>query len=240
MSGNALGFTSAAFQQGLNAVAISPIQRKITDIVGSDGAAIDDIIAQGVISERHEDQMEVTQHPIETGAPITDHAYVRPAHLVLTLMWSNSPPGARSLGGDIANIAAGVTGQTIVGEVAAVQDAMTYTSNVQNSGITNINAAYALLLKLQQTRALFSVITGKRLYKNMIAKSLRTETDYRSADSLSIVVECQQIFLVDSQVVPLPAAVQANPQDTASYVTNGTKALTPSNAADAFAKKFAQ
>lgn len=229
MSGNSLGYVNSALQLGVQSVAIAPLPRRIFDIVGFNGASQNDIIAQATVEERHEDQMEVTVHPVETGAPITDHAFVRPAHLLLTLMWSNSPPGVRSLDGDLTSLAAtqSAAARSVVGAVSAAQAAMTYTSNVQNAGVTSINAAYAALLKLQQTRALFSVITGKRLYKNMICKSLRTETNYKTSNSMSILVECQQIFLVDSAVVPFPAATQANPQDTASYATNGTKALTP-------------
>jgi len=222
-------FVSAGAQLGLQAIAIAPLPRRIYNIVQFNGTSSNDIIAQAVVEEQHQDEMEVTVHPVETGAPITDHAFVRPAHLVLTLMWSNSPPVVRTLSGDITGIATAnsAIANSVVGAVSAAQAALSFTSNQQGAGTTSINTAYATLLKLQQTRSLFSVITGKRLYQNMICKSLRTSTNYKSANSLEITVECQQVFLVNTSVTTLPASLQANPQDTATYQTNGSKALTP-------------
>jgi len=222
-------FVSAGAQLGIQSVAIATLPRRIYDIVGFDGFGQNDIIAQAVIEEQHQDEMEVTVHPVETGAPITDHAFIRPAHLVMTLMWSNSPNTAQTLASAATGVATAFSpaANAVVGAVLEAQAALSYTSNQQGTAVDSVNDAYSKLLKLQQTRALFSVITAKRLYKNMICKSLRTSTNYKSANSLSITVECQQVFLVNTQVTALPANVQANPQDTASLQINGTKALTP-------------
>jgi hypothetical protein len=43
-----------------------------------------------VLEERHEDETEITHHPVEVGATISDHAYDRPAELSLTYVWSMS------------------------------------------------------------------------------------------------------------------------------------------------------
>lgn len=40
--------------------------------------------------EEHHDQLFITEHPIEAGANISDHAYKRPAEVQLRLGWSNS------------------------------------------------------------------------------------------------------------------------------------------------------
>lgn len=222
-------FVSAAAQLGIQSVAIAPLPRRIYDIVHFDGSSQPDIVAQAVIEEQHMDEMEVTQHPIETGAPITDHAFVRPSRLIMTLMWSNSPPADRSLVTDLLGIATANSklANTVVGAVKGAQAALSYTSNQQGASVNGVGAAYAALLKLMRTRSLFTVLTGKRLYKNMICKSLKTESNYKSANSMAIVVECQQIFLVNTTVTALPADVQAKPQSTASLATNGTKALVP-------------
>jgi hypothetical protein len=37
------------------------------------------IIPDVVVSEKHSDTLEITEHPVETGAAISDHAYKRPA-----------------------------------------------------------------------------------------------------------------------------------------------------------------
>ena len=40
--------------------------------------------------EEHHDQLFISEHPIEAGANISDHAYKRPAEVQLRLGWSNS------------------------------------------------------------------------------------------------------------------------------------------------------
>jgi hypothetical protein len=40
--------------------------------------------------ERHHDELVITDHPVEQGASISDHAYKKPAELTLTIGWTNS------------------------------------------------------------------------------------------------------------------------------------------------------
>jgi hypothetical protein len=47
-------------------------------------------VADVTIEERGVDQMRLTEHPVEMGANITDHAYKMPARLTLTVGFSNS------------------------------------------------------------------------------------------------------------------------------------------------------
>jgi hypothetical protein len=55
-----------------------------------------DLQAQVTIDEDHEDDLEITQHPVETGAAITDHAYKKPSEVRVRVGWSNA-----YLGGDV-------------------------------------------------------------------------------------------------------------------------------------------
>jgi hypothetical protein len=52
--------------------------------------SLKNIVADAVLEERHEDETEITHHPVEVGATISDHAYERPAELTLTYVWSMS------------------------------------------------------------------------------------------------------------------------------------------------------
>src|SRR5581483_11884310 len=42
------------------------------------------------LEERYEDSLEITEHPVEAGAQITDHSFKRPMELVLTCGCSDS------------------------------------------------------------------------------------------------------------------------------------------------------
>lgn len=51
---------------------------------------IGDITADVTIFEQHNDQLTITQHPVEKGAAITDHAFKQPAQLGVLVGFSNS------------------------------------------------------------------------------------------------------------------------------------------------------
>jgi hypothetical protein len=68
----------------------------IGDIVGnvalmqSGQRVIGDLYPHIVMEEVHEDKLQITQHPIETGTPVTDHAFPLPYTVEIRCGWSNS------------------------------------------------------------------------------------------------------------------------------------------------------
>ena len=48
------------------------------------------LVMHCVMEEGHTDDLEITEHPVEMGASINDHAFKRPATLTLRGGWSNS------------------------------------------------------------------------------------------------------------------------------------------------------
>lgn len=51
---------------------------------------IDTIIPNVAIEEMHRDRLTITNHPVEIGAAITDHAFKEPVELTMRCGWSNS------------------------------------------------------------------------------------------------------------------------------------------------------
>lgn len=51
------------------------------------------LIPAVVVRERHADRLDVTQHPVERGTQIADHAIKMQAEVVIEAGWSNSPKG---------------------------------------------------------------------------------------------------------------------------------------------------
>ncbi len=214
---NFTGFAIAGLQLGLDAIIVKP-NRRFFNITNPDGSVLQDIKAQATIREIHNDELEVTEHPVEVGAMISDHAFKRPVELILEIAWSNSPSG----NGPLVN----------AGLVAAYQAGALLQSSVLGSGVGQygqINSIYDQLRVLQTNRALFSIQTGKRLYNNMICKSLVVETEEKSENALFVVMNCKEVILVNSQTVILPAASQADPGSTASAEPKGTVQVLPYN-----------
>ena len=45
-------------------------------------------VADAVVEEQHSDELIITEHPVEQGSVIADHAYKLPSRVVLTYVWS--------------------------------------------------------------------------------------------------------------------------------------------------------
>lgn len=155
-------------------------------IFGEDGSIV---LAQATVEEKHTDDLEITEHPVELGASITDHAFKRPAEIVIQMAFSNTP--------------------SIISEQDKYADPF------------DVKKAYQKLLKLQESRTLLHIETGKRRYDNMLIKGLVTTTDNKTENAMFITVLCRQIIIVKTQTVELPKAVQATPAVTASPVNRG-------------------
>ena len=58
--------------------------------IGGVGRFFGTIFADVTLEERHDDEMAITDHPVETGASISDHCFVQPSRLELRIGFSDS------------------------------------------------------------------------------------------------------------------------------------------------------
>lgn len=172
--------------------------------------SIGSIVAQATIEEMHQDSLTITEHPVESGANISDHAYRMPARLFLKLGWSNS--GYASLGGAISDVVSALT----TGSSAGV------------GGNGYVQTIYKSLLDLQRSRELIKIQTGKRLYDNMLIQAIAVHTDAKSENALFVTMACQEILIVNTQATSIASAEnQANAKLTAAPNNVGIKQLKP-------------
>jgi hypothetical protein len=52
--------------------------------------SIGGIVANVTIEEQHTDELQITDHPVEGGAPVSDHAFKRPVQVNITAGWSTA------------------------------------------------------------------------------------------------------------------------------------------------------
>lgn len=185
-------------------------------------------IPDATIEEVHTDDLEITDHPVEQGTAISDHAFKRPSELVITAGWSDSPNNS-NLGMQVLGAAANSSPalQALIGAGGLVSGIGTlYGSNGAGSPS---QAAYQQLQDMQNNRFLFTIYTGKRVYLNMLVKSLATTTDAKTENSLIIRIGCRQILMAQTQTVTVPDSTNmANPEQNGATVNNGVKYPLPS------------
>lgn len=144
-----------------------------------------DIEATVTIEETGSDELEITQHPVQRGAAITDHAYVKPAGLALRVMF------------------------------AASED-------------RTLEETYQALLDLQASREPFEIVTGKRIYEDMLFKSIGVTTDKITENVLAVSCTFQQVIIVDVVLTTVPPrAQQKNPGKTGGTEKAGAKQAKP-------------
>lgn len=222
------GFVSAGIQLGLQSIIIKPARK------------IGTLTAQVTISEAHTDELEITEHPVEQGAVIADHAFKRPAEVTIVCGWSNSPPGNGAnalLNAGLGAVVMGLQGANptsiaTAGFGGAVGGAISQTgAAIQGliSGNTpgQVKDIYQKLLQLQEQRIPFDVLTGKRAYVNMLIRSLSTTTDKTMENSLIVTAVLKQVILVSTKPLSLsaPADQQKFPGSTNPPTNLGTKIL---------------
>ncbi|WP_010515757.1 phage baseplate protein [Komagataeibacter oboediens] len=159
-----------------------------------------DIVAR----EGHRDALTITQHPVETGASITDHAFKMPAEVRLEYGFSNS--SIQALGSDF--------------------DSFSLTDLVDgNLGEGFVKEIYAQLLALQSARTLCQVVTSKRLYKNMLIASIETETTAETAYAMHVSVTCQEVIIASTVTSSISSSDQSDASSTAATVNSGQQQL---------------
>lgn len=169
---------------------------QLTNALFMSGRSIGGLIPDVTVEESHVDTLTITDHPVEQGAPITDHAFSQPAEVSMRCAWSSS----RSLSNAI------VSGTLLTGTINSVAE------------------LYRQLLDLQKSREPFDLVTGKRTYKNMLIKSLAQTTDKDSENALVVTIILRQVKIVTTQTAALaPSEAHASPQDTAAPSDLGTK-----------------
>jgi hypothetical protein len=158
----------------------------------SNGIEQQGIIPDVVISEMHSDEIEVTEHPVDTGANISDHAYKKPSECVCTFGWSDNSRAVNSL---------------LDGSIFR--------------GIENINDIYNKLLEIHEKRLPVKLTTAKRVYPQMLIKQLKTVTDKDTENALLIEVTFRELLVAQAKTVSLASVRQKNPRRTAGTTNRG-------------------
>lgn len=203
-------------------------RRGFSDPLADGGTGTSLFVPDATIEEVHNTELEITDHPVEQGTTISDHAFKRPEELIITAGWSDSPNNsglANQILGAAANASPAL--QAVIGAVEAVGGIVNLIGS--NGASSPSKAAYLKLLDMQSNRTLFTIYTGKRAYRNMLIKSLATTTDAKTENSLIIRIGCRQILIAQTQTVTVPdSANMKNPEQNGATVNKGTVYPLPS------------
>lgn len=127
-----------------------------------------------VIQENHKSQVRVTQHPVEIGANINDHAIIQPKEYEMQGVVSNLPDKWYKF---------------------------SVPSFLSGSKETRAASAYEMLLAVQEKREPVDVQTGLKSYKNMILEKLEVDRDRETSGGLYFTAKLREVIIIRNKSV---------------------------------------
>lgn len=192
----------------------------IVSLLFKSSRSISTISGYITLSETTKDELEITQQPVQTGATITDHAFLKPTVLSMQIQFDRTNTLAAlssTLGSFIGNSIGGALGGVIGGVAGGLQAAI---GAVNNDVLAQ---TYQILLTLQSSRQPFSISTPKRIYNSMLFQSLGLVTDKKTENVLSISATFQQIIIVNTAFATVDRINQKTPAKTGATTPAGDK-----------------
>lgn len=156
---------------------------EITLLFRKTKASIGSVEVDASITETHTGTAEVTDHPVEQGAAVSDHVRVQPATLTLEGFVSNTP---LPLSSDP------LTRRNSLGVEFDSRSSM---------DLSRAGQAYTDLERLKNAGELFTVVTMLRSYDNMLMTSLVVPRDATTGDGLRFSATFKQVRLATSRTV---------------------------------------
>ncbi|HBV9098994.1 hypothetical protein Q4R79_18405 [Morganella morganii] len=165
---------------------------------------IEMIVPSVVISEKHSDSSEITEHPVQVpggeGFTVSDHTFDRPSEVTMEIGFAGG--GSLIDGFDTSSMFDISTGLKLGSSPREI---------------------YQQLLDLRASKKPFDVITGKRDYKNMLIRAIEVTTDNTSENVLMVVLTLRQLIIVETKKTKVaPVENQKLPEATGGTEDRGT------------------
>lgn len=160
-----------------------------------------------VVSEKHSDSLEITEHPVEkqttagTGT-ISDHAFRKPSEVTMEVGFAS--------GGSLLDFA----DTTAIGLATPINP-------------MSPKDVYAALIQMQRNCELLDVVTGKRTYSNMLIRSIEVTTDKRTENVLSAVLTLREVILTSTSTIQVDKSDMATGANTSPVLNTGAKTPVP-------------
>jgi hypothetical protein len=145
-----------------------------------------------VFKTMHYPSRVITEHPIQTGANISDHSYQLPTRVSIEIGMSDVmdvyvPPGFEKM------------------------------TESYNGDPSKSKSAYQEFLDLQMSGQPITLYTRLQVYNNMVIESMPTEDDIKTRFALRATIVMKQIFTAEVLKVPVSAR-----KDTSDITNEGT------------------
>lgn len=162
---------------------------------------VQSIVFDAVVRATHESSAEITEHPVEAGANISDHVRANLDEVVLEVVVSNTPIEQPKT--QMEGVTSSQAGLEILdpetGLVLAKASVLVF-----DGEFDRVRTVHEELLNLKNAGTVVGILTPLRDYSNMIIRRVSPVREAATGDSLVAVVEAREIRIVESEVVDAP------------------------------------
>lgn len=160
-------------------------------------SSVGGIEIDAVLNETHKFDTLVTENPIEDGSAITDHIVNLPFILEMQGRFTDTPFNFLQV---IASSTVGLAAQLTVGEIAAGLTAAATAALLGEQRPGLAKTKFQLLVALQSTRDVISVVTGLTTYENMVLESLSAPRAEQDGQSLRFTASFREIKIAGATI----------------------------------------
>jgi hypothetical protein len=159
-------------------------------------------------TRQHTASAQVTEHPVETGNPVTDYIRPMPRRLTVEGFITNTPLGTPPNGANN-----GVQGKAEKHTEIVYPWGITvyrgprvleWTSLGFTAPFNRVQGAWLMLTRAIRLGNLFEVTTSLDDYTNMAATQLAVSESPTAADALNFTIEFQELRFATTQIVAVP------------------------------------
>lgn len=180
-------------------------------VLSASGSTQTTYVFDAVLDLEHEQRLEKTHHPVQTGADISSHAYLMPARLTMYVGMSDA----------MAAYSTGLNNSGVIGGTSPANVAP-FTGSSSSKSVN----AYQTMLSLQAARQPLTVTTRLRTYSNMVIMSVSPREDFKTITGLRMRIEFEQILTGSVSSSPITARPDAT-QNTGLGTVNPTPIAAP-------------
>lgn len=161
----------------------------------------------GIMRTEHTRKSRATQHPVQTGANISDHIILEPAELMIEIYMSDAyAPPSISVGNAFVD--------TILSEVTKTE----LLDGQFAAGSGRSAQAWRVLKLMQDLRMPIEVETRLDYYENMVIEELTAPDDVKTLNALSATLIMKEIIMVDVSEIKVSARKDIAPETNGGTV----------------------
>jgi len=180
-----------------------------------------------VLVEQFDVSAEITDHPVDIGSVVSDHAYINPESYILEGVVSDAPMSVLGAARQIGDNALNLLNSGFVNTTGSILSALADPPPASKRSV----AAYLSLLEVWRNLTVFNVQTAMGLKENLMIQNMTARVDNETANMLRFTAILRQVPRIDTAIVATDNLLDGPVSESAgALVAEGVKQSVASTA----------